>query len=262
LDLNDKTYYIYNPLDPDNPTPVPAFTNPFHTNHNILITGNGQDPKRLFGQSKCKLVFIGNGFFVNVPVNSNNYIPDPSRKPIEIELFNPDNSEYWEFDVLEEGNTYNGDVTYPLAPGGNDAPVFGALNGLYWGVDSRVMPQVSEFTRVKAFGSFTGDIKDEQKGITLFDTWGYSYNILSIIPQDIEGAGPGARAYDIKFANELKRMPVITATYVFQPQDIIAPFVLCALYITNKSTMGFTLVAVPISGDLDLRNFLFDFHVF
>lgn len=236
----------------------PGTGNPIYTKHNILITGSGQTPKRLFGQNKCKLVFIGNGFFVNVPGSSNNYQPVNSRKAIEIQQYSDGAGvNYWEFDVVEEGNTYNGD------PYGYDAPVFGLFGGSpYWGVDSRLMPQVSEFTRVKAFGSFNGDILDKPGGITLFDTWGYSYNVKNIVPATVEGFGAGAKGYNIIFANELKRMPTITATYVWQPQLILSPFALCAVFIANKATTGFTLVAVPIAGSPSFRNFKFDFQVF
>ncbi|WP_162903148.1 glycosyl hydrolase family 28-related protein [Taibaiella koreensis] len=98
-----------------------------YTINNILINGNGSNPAT-FGLSRTKLVFLGNGFLV-----ANSYVADAGRKTIQLQ----DGGSYGQFDVVEESNVYTGIV---------DAPAF-----------SSKTPQLSETTRVKAFGRFNSD---------------------------------------------------------------------------------------------------------
>ncbi len=217
---------------------------PVYTNHNILITGSGQTPKRLFSQSKCKLVFIGNGFFVNVPGSSNNYVPDPSRRPIEIEQYSDGMGvNYWEFDIVEQGNTYNGDAVY------HDAPIFG-LQEPQPGERYYKMPQVSEYTRVKAFGAFF--LPDELNPEPL----PASYNVESI-----KELSPGH--FQVRFANELKRMPVITITCNNGMGDNTLAY-MCVAAIDLQNTQGFTFRILNLTGggSGEIQSCCFNFIVF
>jgi len=229
----------------------PINKDPIYTNHNILITGSGQDPKRLFGQSKCKLVFIGNGFFVNRPDSdptnpTNNYIPKDIRKAIEIAYHD---GQYWEFDIVEEGNTYNGDPVFAIV-NGKDAPVFTPPNDVVDSglIDPRLSPQVSESTRVKAFGNFIGDYF--HKSFWIPDVTDISYNISSVERID-------TGTYLVSFANELKKMPVITVTCVAWQEG--SPY--CIPFIINKTTQNFILKTINIATGME-ENCRFDFQVF
>lgn len=223
---------------------------PLYTEHNILVIGAGQNPKRLLGQSKCKLVFTGNGFFVNKPGVGNNYVPKPIRRAIEIQYANnsDENAQYWEFDIVEQGNTYAG-AFY----NGGDEAIFWPTKDLnlsnypFPGVtttypNSRITPQVSEFTRIKAFGSFIGG--DEFAGILEA-----SYNVLYL--RTIAVA-----TYEVLFANELDKMPVIVATCrSFEGAQYCVPF------IERSTTSGFVLKTIAVATGEECAC-LFDFHVF
>ncbi len=234
----------------------PPDTRPNYTNHNILITGSGQDPKRLLGQSKCKLVFIGNGFFVRVPGSSNNYEPKDYRKAIEIQYFDDgDGEQYWEFDVLEEGNTYNGDVSYPGITG-KDAPIFSPVTVPDHLSNPRLSPQVSEFTRVKAFGRYLDTDQHVPPGGFVYGLVADSYNIKYIKRFAPDPDGVGFIRFEVGFANELKCLPVIVATCLHEREG---HYHFCC--IESKSTTGFTLLVIDITTQQP-SNAKFDFQVF
>jgi hypothetical protein len=182
----------------------PDNQNPIYTKNNILVVGSGQNPQQKFSDSKCRLVFSGNGFFVNQPgVLSNNYEPSPTRRAINIEYFS---DQYWEFDIVEQGNAYAGKI---------DAPLF---SGNYLGVDySRTFqdrtPQLSEYTRVKAFGYFR--YITERREYQLLNT----YNIGTVIINEDQPGTMDGRSITINFANELQTIPIPVLSFQDLPND-------------------------------------------
>jgi hypothetical protein len=199
----------------------------------------------LFGRSKSRLVFEGNGFFVNVPAATNNYQPSVTRKAIELS-YDTDSQgvNYWEFDIVEQGNTYAG-ASF------GDAPVFTPPSPPTGLVNPRLSPQVSEFTRVKAFGTVWLS-EDDTPALQLMD----SYNVLSVV-QDEEFGPLGW--FTITFANELDRLPNIVATALLEGDGIMYEIFFCA--VQHRSTSGFTMALYfPNSGGFD--NGPFHFVVF
>lgn len=200
--------------------------NPIYTNHNILITGAGQNPQLLFGRSKCRLVFEGNGFFVNRPGDPNNYVPDAIRKAIQIDYYS---SEYWEFDILEQGNVYAG-AAY------GDAPVFDPNS-----------PQVSEYTRVKAFGKieyFDETLDPPAPPVTILSD---CYNVL-YFNQITTGT------YEIFLANGLDHevSPVATClAHRGQHPNIVFA------YVNAISSNRFTVSVYNLAGQLVNHSFSF-----
>lgn len=193
------------------------YGNQAYTNNCIIIQGTGQDlmPTYYYGQfgnSKCRLSFIGNGFFVKDPGSPNNYVPSPERRAIRIDYLWENTSNepsFYEFDIVELGNAYAGIV---------DAPIFSR----YWNgqeykreFNDRTA-QVSEYTRVKAFGIFNITRIDGNEALQLTN----SYNVWSIErhkPRFAEAAIPGM--FKVTFANELQTLPVPVVTPVTSPYN-------------------------------------------
>ncbi len=173
------------------------------TENNILIIGSGQEPQQKFSDSKCRLIFTGNGFFVNQPGATNNYEPDASRRAINLQYAtNALGLNLWEFDILEQGNAY---------PGLVDSPVYSNATGANRVFNDKT-PQISEYTRVKAFGLF--EFNREDGTFSLKNT----YNIDRIERFERE-PGTTRGSYKIYFANELQTIPIPVFSYFDVPEE-------------------------------------------
>ncbi|HTN46630.1 MAG TPA: glycosyl hydrolase family 28-related protein [Flavipsychrobacter sp.] len=197
------------------------------TTNNILITGDGQSPPSILGGSKTKVVIQGNGFLAYNPLGTG-YVPSSSRKAIEL-LDSSGLNDYWQFDLVEEGNqyTYLQPLPNPEIYDEDSSPAF----------DSKT-PQISEFTRVKAFGTVA----------YINPSWTVvnGYNIASCTNLSLG-------LFRVELANDLGRDVIVNITPHNTNGVVIAN-------ITAQSTSFFVVSFNTLSGAFD--DTFFNFTVF